>query len=99
MYGPLERRVDGELDRHGREPGALHVTEGATLGGVLISRHLVHRFGPDVPHAFFRSYGRDVPARWAEYRRVVVLRTAEDVDIAASTALATFAALQLVLVP
>ncbi|MET0144039.1 MAG: biliverdin-producing heme oxygenase [Ilumatobacteraceae bacterium] len=81
--------------------GALYVTEGATLGGTLIAGHLERTFGPAVPHAFFSSYGRDVPARWAEYRHAArrLLRTREDVETAADAAVATFARFRQALAP
>jgi heme oxygenase len=48
--------------------GSLYVFEGATLGGQLIARRLVERFGPSAPCGFFNSYGEDVGRMWKAFR-------------------------------
>ncbi len=46
--------------------GCLYVTEGATLGGAIISRHVAAtlRFATDSGSAFFSSYGEQRGAMW-----------------------------------
>ena len=50
--------------------GALYVTEGSTLGGQLISRHLAQRFGwkNGEGHRFFSCYGAETGRMWASFR-------------------------------
>ena len=68
--------------------GALYVTEGATLGGTLISAHL----DAALPRSFFTAYGSDVPLRWTEFRDAARATLADpaDLDHAADTADAVF---------
>jgi heme oxygenase len=44
--------------------GTLYVIEGSTLGGQLITRKLLERYG--VTSAFFASYGPEIGKRWQE---------------------------------
>jgi heme oxygenase (biliverdin-IX-beta and delta-forming) len=46
--------------------GCLYVTEGATLGGRIIARHVERRlgFGPRAGASFFHGYGDDTGPRW-----------------------------------
>ena len=50
--------------------GAAYVTEGATLGGQIISRHLEANLGlrDGQGYAFFSSYGAQVGAMWKDFR-------------------------------
>ncbi len=50
--------------------GGLYVTEGATLGGQVMTRHLKTSLGltPDSGAAFFASYGERVGPMWLEFR-------------------------------
>jgi heme oxygenase (biliverdin-IX-beta and delta-forming) len=50
--------------------GALYVTEGATLGGQVMGRHLKQTLGltPDSGAAFFGSYGERVGPMWLEFK-------------------------------
>lgn len=50
--------------------GTLYVTEGSTLGGQIIARHLKQNLdlGPDGGAAFFYGYGSDTGRRWEEFR-------------------------------
>ena len=50
--------------------GALYVTEGATLGGQIISRQLEAKLGLSggQGYAFFSSYGKHVGAMWKDFR-------------------------------
>lgn len=50
--------------------GAMYVTEGATLGGQVIGRHLQATLGltPANGSAFFCSYGERVGPMWLEFR-------------------------------
>lgn len=49
--------------------GCMYVTEGATLGGQLLTRHFAAKFAltPENGCAFFGSYGPLVGARWREF--------------------------------
>ncbi|MET0324810.1 MAG: biliverdin-producing heme oxygenase [Ilumatobacteraceae bacterium] len=71
--------------------GALYVSEGATLGGLVIAPHVRAVLGPDAPVAFFAG-GVDVVARWATCRRVIdrLLVTPGDRQEAATVATALF---------
>jgi heme oxygenase len=81
--------------------GALYVTEGATLGGAVISAHVRQSLGSGVPAAFFESYGAGVPAQWAAFRRAAtsLLTSDDEVAAAADTAAATFDWFAAVLAP
>ncbi len=72
--------------------GALYVSEGATLGGRVIARHIRSVLGRDVPVVFFESSGVDVDARWSSCRAVIDrgLVTASDRSEAARVAVAVF---------
>ena len=50
--------------------GCLYVLEGATLGGVLISRHLRDNLGvfPESGGSFFHGYGPSTGAMWNDFR-------------------------------
>lgn len=56
--------------------GALYVTEGSTLGSVVVGRMVRHHLGPDAPVRYLSAYGGDVTTRWAAYRRVARRRLA-----------------------
>ena len=62
--------------------GTLYVTEGATLGGQLISRHLRRTFHwPDgVGDSFFQSYGGRVGEMWRSFREVLLAHSAIETD-------------------
>jgi heme oxygenase len=72
--------------------GAVYVCEGATLGGRVITPHLRRLFGPDVPVAYFNSYGDDVHRMWALCRRAIdrLLITDGDIGRASNTANGVF---------
>lgn len=48
--------------------GAIYVTEGSTLGGQIISRHLERRFGwsQGQGYSFFQGYGPHTGERWRQ---------------------------------
>ena len=50
--------------------GCLYVLEGATLGGVLISRHIQEKLGvmPTSGGSFFHGYGERTGEMWREFR-------------------------------
>lgn len=54
--------------------GGMYVTEGATLGGQLISRHLERTLNlqDGLGYAFFSSYGPNVGQMWREFRQLLV---------------------------
>lgn len=58
------------LARPARAWGALYVVEGSILGGQVIRRQLLARFGPDIAAAiaFFTPYGDQCAAQWARCR-------------------------------
>jgi heme oxygenase len=76
--------------------GCLYVVEGATLGGQLISRHILRTLDitPENGGSFFHAYGERTGEMWRSFRRALV----EFVDAGAAqdrivaSALATFAA-------
>lgn len=49
--------------------GTLYVTEGSTLGGQIIARHLTQNLdiGPASGASFFHGYGSDTGRRWREF--------------------------------
>ena len=57
------------LDHPARALGCLYVLEGSTLGGQVVQRLLVERFGMAVADAlsFFRSYGTEVGKHWRSF--------------------------------
>jgi len=89
---PLPAPVAFPLSSLAGALGALYVSEGATLGGQVITPHVRSVLGPDTPVAFFASEGTDVAARWASCRRVLdaLLVTRSDRDQAARVAVAVF---------
>ncbi len=54
--------------------GALYVTEGSTLGGQIISRHVGRQLGltADSGLRFFSSYGAEVGSRWKQFTQLLV---------------------------
>jgi heme oxygenase len=65
--------------------GALYVTEGSTLGGQLIARHVEHHLGlGEAGSRYHRSYGREVGAMWAGFRRHLDEAATADPDCAAA---------------
>ena len=78
--------------------GCLYVLEGATLGGVLISRHVQKKLAltPASGGRFFYGYGQQTGAMWLEFRAAIADFSSvvnQDNDIIRS-ACATFEALQ-----
>lgn len=53
--------------------GGMYVTEGATLGGQSISRHLERtlKLQDGLGYAFFSSYGSNVGQMWREFRHLL----------------------------
>lgn len=58
-----------ELDTIPQVLGCLYVIEGATLGGQVITRHLLahHALTPETGGAFFAGYGAETGARWRSF--------------------------------
>ena len=58
-----------ELDTIPQVLGCLYVMEGATLGGQVITRHLLAQHGitPETGGAFFAGYGAETGARWQAF--------------------------------
>lgn len=86
-----------EVETLGAALGCLYVLEGATLGGQLISRHVMPRFGLTnvAGCAFFASYGDEVGHKWRALGRFLraQLQTEGDTQRAAGAACDTFAKL------
>lgn len=61
--------------------GCLYVIEGATLGGQIISKHLLANLGlgPDSGAAFFNGYGANIGHQWQSFR-LFLTSNAEPVD-------------------
>lgn len=78
--------------------GCLYVLEGATLGGVIISRHVGQKLGiaPASGGAFFCGYGEQTGAMWQQFRAAVSAFSTQtdDQDTVVASARATFEALQ-----
>ncbi len=77
--------------------GCLYVTEGATLGGALIGRHLQERFGftAESGAAFFHAYGERRGAMWKAWREALAALPPEtDGDRLVAAARATFVAFE-----
>lgn len=58
------------LNTPGQVLGCLYVLEGSTLGGQIISRHLLANLGlgPDSGAAFFNGYGANSGSQWQSFR-------------------------------
>jgi heme oxygenase len=78
--------------------GCLYVLEGATLGGVLITRHVRKKLGvtPLTGGRFFNGYGEQTGAMWQEFRRAITAfsATTDQQDAIVAAARATFETLQ-----
>lgn len=78
--------------------GCMYVLEGATLGGVLISRHIAQKLGvtPLSAGQFFNGYGARTGAMWQEFRNVLSARAFDQIDQDAivQSARATFETLE-----
>ena len=53
--------------------GCLYVTEGATLGGRVVARHVARQlgYGPSSGASFFHGYGADAGPRWRTFSSVL----------------------------
>lgn len=62
--------------------GACYVLEGSTLGGQFIARHLSEALGvePGDGDRYFRSYGRDVGAKWQAFREELLRHSSPEND-------------------
>ncbi len=74
----------------GQLRGVLYVTEGSTLGGTVIKNHLVKKFeDPELPIAFFTSYGPETGKMWRQFLNFLNSepnkRVTDDAVIAASS--------------
>jgi heme oxygenase len=86
-----------QLEALGAALGCLYVLEGATLGGQLISRHVMPRFGLTAAAgcAFFTSYGGEVGRKWRALGQFLraQLQSEAEAQQAAEAACDTFAKL------
>lgn len=87
---PLERLADYF--------GCMYVLEGATLGGVLISRHVQKKLGvtPLSGGQFFNGYGIRTGSMWEEFRNAMMACSFEkdEQDAVVLSACTTFETLQ-----
>jgi heme oxygenase len=78
--------------------GCLYVLEGATLGGMIISRHVQLKLGvtPSAGAAFFGGYGDQTGAMWQQFRAAITAFSTDedDQDVVVASARTTFLALQ-----
>jgi heme oxygenase (biliverdin-IX-beta and delta-forming) len=79
--------------------GCLYVLEGATLGGMLISRHIRENLGiyPESGGRFFDGYGSSTAAMWNDFRAGLLSFASiapHEQDSIVTTARATFESLQ-----
>jgi len=78
------------LDTRARILGSMYVIEGATLGGQILRREFVPKFGFNGHGcAFFTGYGNRTGEMWKQFGEVVNELPAGEADAAAS-AVATF---------
>ncbi len=73
--------------------GSLYVTEGSTLGGQLIARHVEKQLGfsDGQGYAFFGSYKSDVGRMWQAFQGILIAHLPEATeDAAVASARATF---------
>ena len=73
--------------------GTLYVTEGATLGGRVLRRHIQARLGP-VPLRFLEGHGDRTQPMWRDLGRLAdqYVTTKHDRQLAQQTAMQAFAA-------
>jgi heme oxygenase len=78
--------------------GCLYVLEGASLGGVIISRHVEQKLGvaPASGGKFFYGYGEQTGVMWQQFRVAITAFSLEsdEQDTVVASARATFEALQ-----
>jgi heme oxygenase (biliverdin-IX-beta and delta-forming) len=87
------------LDKVGQRLGCLYVLEGATLGGVLISRHIRENLGvyPESGGRFFHGYGSSTAVMWNDFRAGLLSFASvapQEQDLIVAAARATFETLQ-----
>lgn len=75
--------------------GAMYVTEGSTLGGRFLSRHIESTLGlsNNAGYSFFNAYGAQTGARWKEFGNIVELACSRDLGITIGAAQQTFASI------
>ena len=78
--------------------GCLYVLEGATLGCVLIGRHIQEKLGVTAQSGgqFFRGYGEHTGAMWHAFRAAITSfsKDTDQQDVIVDTARETFEVLQ-----
>ena len=77
--------------------GCLYVLEGATLGGVVINRHVEQKLGvtPATGGRFFNGYGEQTGSMWHQFRDAITAFSlqSDQQEMVVASALATFATL------
>jgi len=79
---PLERCTNlPELNTPAQVLGCLYVIEGATLGGQIISKHLLANLGLGIDNgaAFFNGYGANSGNQWQSFR-LFLTKNAEPIN-------------------
>lgn len=78
--------------------GCMYVLEGATLGGVMINRHVEKtlRVSPGTGGDFFWGYGEQTGDMWQQFRTAITAfsLTSEQQDVVVASARTTFETLQ-----
>lgn len=79
------------LDTRARILGSMYVIEGATLGGQILRREFVPKFGFNGDGcAFFTGYGNRTGQMWKQFGEVVNALPAKETNAAVASAVATF---------
>lgn len=79
------------LDTRARILGSMYVIEGATLGGQILRREFVPKFGFNGHGcAFFTGYGNRTGDMWKQFGEVVNALPAVETNAAVASAVATF---------
>ncbi len=79
------------LDSSPRILGSQYVLEGATLGGQILNRHFVQKFGFNGQGClFFSGYGGRTASMWKQFGATIEQLTPENSDTAVNSAIMTF---------
>ncbi len=76
--------------------GCWYVLEGASLGGQIITRHLLRQFGTDLNVQFFSGYGENTGEMWRHFRESLTHAATNDFfcDTVVDSAIRTFVGLE-----
>lgn len=80
-----------QLETRAQVLGSLYVVEGSTLGGQILRRHFVQKFGfTDQGCRFFSGYGDRTGSMWKQFGQMVNGLPSGESDEAVGAAIATF---------